>query len=104
MLRPYSRFRRIDPMWRPQLSPLGLFDRTRVLNLAIALPLRNKAALTQFLREVSDPHSANYGHYLTPVTDLPERFGPTQSDYDAVIGFCRSQWANGGATRNTPTG
>ncbi|HZT35141.1 MAG TPA: protease pro-enzyme activation domain-containing protein, partial [Nitrososphaera sp.] len=45
-----------------QLSPLGSLDRTQTLNLAIALPLRNKAALAQFLREVSDPQSPNYRH------------------------------------------
>ncbi len=71
------------------LSSLGPLDRTQALSLAIALPLRNQAALTQFLREVSDPQSPNYRHYLTPA-QFTERFGPTQSDYQAVIAFAEA--------------
>ena len=81
------------PAHRPgvvsQLSPLQSLERTQVLNLAIALPLRNKAELTQFLHEVSDPHSPSYGHYLTPA-QFTERFGPTQSDYQAIIAFAEA--------------
>src|SRR5262245_49209382 len=59
------------------------------LDLAIALPLRNQAALTNLLQEVYDPASSNYRHYLTP-EQFTERFGPTEQDYQAVIALAKS--------------
>ncbi len=72
-----------------QLKPIGPLDKTQELNLAISLPLRNQAGLTQFLQQISDPKSPNYRHYLTP-TQFTAQFGPTQSDYEAVIAFAKA--------------
>src|SRR6202142_52295 len=71
------------------LQPLGLFGGTNRLNLAIGLPLRNREALTNLLREIYDPGSPNYHHYLTP-EQFTERFGPTEKDYRAVIAFTKA--------------
>src|ERR1700677_2756943 len=49
-----------------KLAPLGRLASAQQLNLAIGLSLRNQAALTQFLKDLSDPTSPNYRHYLTP--------------------------------------
>src|SRR5579871_3442285 len=72
-----------------QLTPIGPLDKTRELNLAISLPLRNQAGLTQLLQEISDPKSPNYRHYLTP-EQFTAQFGPTQNDYQAVLAFAKA--------------
>lgn len=58
------------------------------LDLAIGLPLRNKAALTNLLEQINDPASANYHKYLTPA-QFTEQFGPTEQDYQAVVNFAQ---------------
>jgi subtilase family serine protease len=68
------------------LPSLGRFPGTNHLSLAIGLPLRNQAALSNLLRQIYDPASPNYHHYLTP-EQFTERFGPTEADYQAVIAF-----------------
>ena len=45
-------------------QPTGRFPNTNRLNLAIGLPLRNQEALTNLLREIYDPASANFRHFL----------------------------------------
>lgn len=68
---------------------VGLADRAMRLNLAIGLPLRNQDALGKLLNELYDPSSTNYHRYLTP-QEFAARFGPTASDYQAVIAFAQS--------------
>ena len=46
------------------LQPMGLLAGTNRLNLAIGLPLRNQEALTHLLREIYDPASANFRHFI----------------------------------------
>ena len=60
------------------------------LKLAISLPLRNPEDLADFLKQVYDPASPNFRHYLTP-EQFTERFGPTRENYQAVIDFVKSQ-------------
>jgi hypothetical protein len=71
------------------LQPIGAMDRSHRLNLAIGLPLRNPEDLDQLLRQIYDPASLNYHHYLTP-EQFTERFGPTEQDYQAVIAFAKT--------------
>lgn len=70
------------------------------MRLVLALPIRDQAGLDNFLRDLNDPTSETYHHYLT-VEQFTQKFGPTQSDYDAVISFAK---ANGfevvGTSRN----
>jgi hypothetical protein len=78
---------------RLHLQPTGRLATTNRLHLAIGLPLRNPEALTNLLQQLYDPGSTNYRHYLTPA-QFTQRFGPTESDYEAVIAFARSNgWA-----------
>jgi uncharacterized repeat protein (TIGR03803 family) len=73
-----------------RIAPLGRLASTQQLNLAIGLPVRNQDALTEFLRELSDPTSPNYRHYLTPA-QFTEQFGPTEADYAAVVAFAKAK-------------
>jgi len=70
------------------------------MRLVLVLPLRNQAALDQFLKELYDPASPSYRQYLT-VEEFTTMFGPTQQDYDAVLRWAE---ANGftvvGTSRN----
>ncbi|MGA2854770.1 MAG: protease pro-enzyme activation domain-containing protein, partial [Verrucomicrobiota bacterium] len=71
------------------LTPAGLVPGTNQLNLAIGLPLRNQEALSNLLRQIYDPASPNYHHYLTP-EQFAEQFGPAEKDYQAVIAFAKA--------------
>jgi hypothetical protein len=59
------------------------------LRLAISLPLRNSPGLEDLLREIYDPLSPQYHHYLT-VEQFTEMFGPTAEDYQALVRFAQS--------------
>ncbi|MGA2078876.1 MAG: S53 family peptidase [Terriglobia bacterium] len=73
---------------------------TQILRLDIVLPLRDQAGLESFLKEVYDPASPIYRHFLT-VPEFTERFGPTQEDYDAVVAFAKARgFAVVGGTRD----
>ena len=71
------------------LQPLGRLPATNSLRLAISLPLRNSADLTNLLQSIYDPASPNYHHYLTSA-QFNEKFGPTAQDYQKVINFAKS--------------
>ena len=71
------------------LQPVGQLPASQGLNLAIGLPLRNEAALDIFLKQLYDPASPNYHHYLTP-EQFTEQFGPTEQDYQKVIAFAQA--------------
>jgi subtilase family serine protease len=60
-----------------------------VMQLNIVLKLRDQAGLDAFLKDLYDPTSPNYRHFLT-VPEFTERFGPTQADYDAVVRFAKA--------------
>ena len=72
-----------------RLLPVGSLPGTNRLNLAIGLPLRNPEGLSNLLRQIYDPASPNYHHYLTP-QEFTERFGSTKKDYQTVIAFAKA--------------
>jgi subtilase family serine protease len=59
------------------------------LSVAIALPLRNQAALGNFLADLQDPRRTNYHRYLSG-EEFSARFGPTETDYASVVEFAKS--------------
>ena len=71
------------------LQPLRHFDGTNHLKLAISLPLRDQAGLSNLLQEIYDPASPNYHHYLT-APQFAERFGPSAEDYQTLMDFAAS--------------
>jgi subtilase family serine protease len=72
-----------------RLQPAGDLAAETPLNLAIGLPVRNGQTLVTLARDVSDPTSPLYRHYLTP-DEFAAQFGPTAEQYQAVIAFARS--------------
>ena len=74
------------------VAKLSSFDRlpaTNQLSLAIGLPLRDAAGLTNFLAGLYNPASPDYHHYLSPA-QFTERFGPKATDYAAVVRFAET--------------
>ena len=79
------------------LKPIGRLAGTNRLDLAIGLPWRNGDRLGQLLRQISDPASPSFRHYLTPA-QFTEQFGPTEADYQAVIAFAEAHGLKVGGT------
>ena len=80
-----------------QVPWLGHLPATQSMNLTIALPLRNEPELDQVLQQLYAPGSPMYHKFLS-VQEFTDRFGPSQEDYDAVIGFAQ---ANGFTVTST---
>jgi len=72
-----------------QAQYVGPLPATQSMRLVLVLPIRNQAALDNFLKEVYDPSSASYRQFLT-VEEFTARFGPSQEDYDEVIRFAET--------------
>jgi kumamolisin len=62
---------------------------TQSMRIDIVLQLRDQAGLDSFLQELYDPSSPSYRHFLT-VQEFTAKFGPTQQDYDAVVGYAKA--------------
>jgi len=67
----------------------GRLAATNRLTLTIGLPLRNQADLGELLHQLYEPGSPEYHHYLTP-DEFIDRFGPSESDYQAVAAFAKT--------------
>jgi subtilase family serine protease len=59
---------------------------TQFLRLDVVLPLRDQAGLDQLLREISDPSSPNYRHFLSPA-EFTDDFGPSEEQYDTLTRY-----------------
>ncbi len=70
-------------------APLGRLPEAQVMSLDLVLPLRDQAALENFLADVYNPASSSYRHFLT-VPEFTEKFGPTQAEYEAVVSYARA--------------
>jgi subtilase family serine protease len=79
-----------DAPGRAGTTRLGDANPAATISFAVMLPLRNAAALQQFIVAVSNPASPQYGRYLTPAqfTDL---YAPTTQQVSLVTGYLESQ-------------
>ncbi len=71
------------------LAPLGRAPVSQQLHLAISLPLRNQPALDNLLKQLYDPASPLFHHYLGPA-QFNAAFGPAEKDYQSLIDFAKS--------------
>jgi hypothetical protein len=60
------------------------------IDLIVALKLRNVSGLKKFLREVQNPRSPLYHHWLTP-REFTARYAPSQADVARVTAFLKSR-------------
>jgi hypothetical protein len=70
----------------PHLPASGRPTASTRLNLSIGLPLRNESALDNLLRQIYDPASPNYRHYLSH-EQFTEQFAPAAADYQTVADY-----------------
>ncbi len=68
---------------------VGRVAAAQTVGLALTLPLRNQAALTDLLSRLSAPGDPLCGKFLTPA-EFAARFGPTEGDYAAVAAAAKS--------------
>jgi subtilase family serine protease len=72
-----------------EAKSVGQLPSKRVMTLDVVLPLRDPAGLESFLKQLYDPSSPSYRHFLT-VPEFTQRFGPTEQDYDSVVRFAEA--------------
>jgi kumamolisin len=66
----------------------GQMPADQVLQLDLVLAVSDPAGLDALVKEVSDPASPLYRHYITPA-EFTARFGPSEADYQAVVTFAK---------------
>lgn len=69
---------------------MGRMPSAQRLSVAMTLSLRNETQLDSLLQRLYDPQSPDYRRFLT-VAQFTEQFGPTETDYRAVISFAESR-------------
>lgn len=65
---------------------VGSLPSRQIMSLDVVLPVRDKAGLDAFVADVNNPASPSFHQFLTPA-QFTARFGPTQSDYNAVVRY-----------------
>jgi subtilase family serine protease len=73
-----------------RLKPVGDLPETNRLKLALSLPLRHQEALDRLLRDLCDPASPRYRHFLKP-REFADQFGPSEADYQALVAFAQAR-------------
>ncbi len=68
---------------------VGQLPANQIMTLDLVLALSDPAGLKNFLAQVYTPGSGIYRQFVT-VPEFTERFGPTQADYDTVVGWARA--------------
>ena len=62
----------------------------KVIPLEVEFAMRNKTEFDELMREVADPHSPQYKHWLTP-DEMHARFGETQTQFNDVLQWLQEQ-------------
>ncbi|MFZ0658100.1 MAG: protease pro-enzyme activation domain-containing protein, partial [Candidatus Binataceae bacterium] len=57
--------------------------------LTIVLRRDKQSAFDRYLKDLRDPHSKNFRHYLTQ-HQIADEFGPSRDDYDSVLAYLRA--------------
>ena len=72
-----------------QCIPLGQKSAKDLLHISVSLPYRDQEAMQQFADSVSDPHSPNYGQFITP-KEVGSRYGLANSAVTKVVDYLKS--------------
>ena len=78
-----------DEVASGQAPLVGKLPPTQTLHFDIVLPLRDRAGLQTFVKEVNDPSTSSYHQFLTP-QEFTSRFGPSQEDWDTLVAFAKA--------------
>ena len=77
-----------DAVVSGEAKSVGRLPATQSMHIGIGLALRHQPELENFLQELYNPSSPSYRQFLT-VEEFTARFGPSQSDYEAVTRFAQ---------------
>ena len=69
---------------------IGQLPADQIMTLNVVLPVRDQATLDALAKQIADPSSPSYGHFLT-VPEFTARFGPSQADYDTLVQFLKGK-------------
>ncbi len=78
-----------DAVVNGQAQLIGKLPATQTLVFDIALPLRDRAGVQNFVQEIHNPASPSFHQFLTP-QEFTARFGPSQEDWDALVAFAKA--------------
>lgn len=76
------------PAWAAPSADQGAVAGGTPVNVRVYLAGQDPAGLADYARQVSDPASPGYQHYLTPA-QFAQRFGPTGTQTQAVTGWLK---------------
>ncbi len=77
------------PSWAAQAPDLGAPAASTNIDFNVVLPMRDEAGAEKLALDVSDPNSANYGHYVSAAT-FDATYGPTSDQISKVQDYLRS--------------
>lgn len=82
------------PAAAPNAAPVpgrvaGRTDALRRVAVSVTLPSRDEAGLERLVRELGDPSSPHFRHFLTPA-QYDARFAPTRAQYARVAALLRA--------------
>jgi hypothetical protein len=72
-----------------QVNTQAPLPANQILSLTLNLPMQNQTGLNTLLRQISNPNSANYNHFLT-ADQFNAAYSPSQANYNAVIAWAQS--------------
>jgi hypothetical protein len=81
---------------------VSALSRTQMVGLALVLPLRHQAELTDLLHGLSDPSDPRYGQFLTS-DQFEARYSPTPEEYSRVIAYAKAMGFSVTATHASRT-
>lgn len=77
------------PSWATSARRMATTAKSQKVSFSVVLPLRHPGKAERLAREVNDPHSAQYQHYLSAAA-FNRKFGPTKRSVRHVQKFLRS--------------
>ncbi len=72
-----------------QAPLVGHLRADQSMRLVLVLPIRDRAGLDEFLKNLYDPSGPSYRQFLT-VEEFTSRFGPSRQDYDSLLRFAKA--------------
>ena len=78
-----------SPDWATPTNALGVAPASKVVKFRVGLHQRDAVDAETFVKQVSDPHSPLYGHYLTPA-QYHARYSPDGSTVASVGNYLTS--------------
>ena len=79
-----------DAVAQRRAALAGAVNPRQSLKVALQLPLRNQAELTQLLHDLYDVSSPKFHKYLS-VSEFTKEFAPTAADYKKVVSWAKSK-------------